>query len=102
MCCRERALVAILIDVLGWAGAGLLVLAYALAASGALSVHTRTSAVMNILGGLGLLINSAVNDAWPSVGLNLVWLGIGLTGLIRYWRHPFGPAGGTSSDQRGA
>ncbi|QWZ07411.1 hypothetical protein KRR39_18435 [Nocardioides panacis] len=97
---EREVLVTTLIDVIGWAGAGTLVLAYALAAGGTLSVRTRTSAAMNVLGGLGLLINSAANDAWPSVGLNLVWLGIGMTGLIRYWRYAFVPAEATSSDQR--
>ena len=36
---------------------------------------------MNLAGAAGLAINSAVNGAWPSVALNLVWIAVGAVAL---------------------
>jgi Na+/proline symporter len=36
---------------------------------------------MNLLGAIGLAINSGWNGAWPSAGLNLVWLVIAILAI---------------------
>jgi hypothetical protein len=38
---------------------------------------------MNLAGAVGLAVNSAVNGAWPSVALNLVWIAVGAVTLLR-------------------
>jgi hypothetical protein len=38
---------------------------------------------MNILGGMLLVINSAYFHAWPSVGLNVIWIGIAVVVILR-------------------
>ena len=38
---------------------------------------------MNLFGGLFLMLNSAWYGAWPSAGLNLVWVAVGTVGLAR-------------------
>jgi hypothetical protein len=38
---------------------------------------------MNIVGGTMLAINSAYYGAWPSVALNVVWVGVGTFGIVR-------------------
>lgn len=67
-------------DVVGWAGAGTLLLAYAGLARGRLAIGVGYH-VMNLAGAGGLAVNGAVHRAWPSTVLNLIWLGIGLAGL---------------------
>jgi hypothetical protein len=76
----------ILLEVVGWGGAAAVVIAYGLAASGALPTDRPGSAWLNLLGAAGLMINSAASQAWPSTALNLLWLFIGLFSLARYRR----------------
>ncbi len=75
------------INVVGWLGTGLLLGAYALLTTGRLPAGT-TFQVMNLFGGFFLLVNSAYYGAWPSAGLNVVWVVIGTFGLLRLWFRP--------------
>lgn len=74
----------IVINVIGWLGTGLLLSAYALLTTARLPAG-RAFQVMNLVGGFFLLLNSAYYGAWPSAGLNLVWVVIGTAGLLRFW-----------------
>jgi len=57
--------------------------AYGLLSFGKISPSSRTYQAMNIVGAAGFIINCAYNNAWPSVALNVVWLGIALYALKR-------------------
>lgn len=72
-----------LIDIAGWTGALLLLLAYGLLSAGKVAGRSATYQWMNILGAVGVVINSAWNGAFPSVSVNLVWIVIGLAALMR-------------------
>jgi len=74
------------VDVAGWTGAALILGAYALISSGKLKARSPLYQWINIVGAVGLIINGGWNTAWPSVGLNVVWLGIGLYALRRHRR----------------
>ena len=71
----------LVVEVLGWLGAGLLLLAYALVSRGVVAARSLRYQAMNVLGALLLALNSAVNGAWPSVGLNTVWLVVGVVAV---------------------
>lgn len=73
------------INVLGWVGTSLLVGAYALLTSGRLRAGAVFQ-VMNLFGGLFLMLNTAYYRAWPSTALNLIWFVIGSVGLVQLWR----------------
>ncbi len=73
----------VVVNVLGWAGMALLISAYALVTAGWLTGTALRFQLMNLFGGAGLMVNSAYYDAWPSAALNLVWVAIGIFGLIR-------------------
>ncbi len=75
------------INVIGWLGTGLLLGAYALLTTGRLQAGVVFQ-VMNLVGGFFLIVNSAYYGAWPSVGLNVVWVVIGAGGLLRLWLRP--------------
>jgi hypothetical protein len=66
----------VVIDVLGWLGAAIYLLAYALVSTKKLAGDACLFQGLNILGGTLLVINSAYFRAWPSVGLNLIWVAI--------------------------
>jgi hypothetical protein len=66
-----------LIEVIGWAGALLVLVAYGLVSAERLSSRSMTYQTLNIGGAIGLVINSAWNGAIPSAILNLIWIGIG-------------------------
>ena len=71
------------VAAVGWIGAGLLLGAYALVSTHRLAGSSATFQLMNLAGAVGLAANSAVNGAWPSVALNLVWIAVGLIALAR-------------------
>jgi hypothetical protein len=71
------------VDIAGWAGAALILGAYGLISAGKMQARSAIYQWMNVLGALGFIINSGWNSAWPSVGLNIVWLAIGIAALAR-------------------
>ncbi len=73
----------ILVNVVGWIGMALLISAYILVTVGRLHGPGLTFQLMNLFGGGFLMLNSAYYGAWPSAGLNLVWVVIGVVGLTR-------------------
>jgi hypothetical protein len=72
---------ALLVEVAGWAGAGALLLAYGLVSSGRWRGRSAGFQLLNLAGAAGLLVNGVWHGAWPSVGLNAVWLVIGVVAL---------------------
>ncbi|GAB7049980.1 CBU_0592 family membrane protein [Catenuloplanes indicus] len=72
-----------LIAILGWAGAGVLLLAYALVSTKRLTGDGWRFQVLNLAGGLALAVNSAWFGAWPSAALNVVWVAIGTVAIAR-------------------
>ena len=80
------------IDVAGWTAAVLILGAYGLLSFGKIQARSSLYQVMNIVGAAGFIVNCAWNNAWPSVALNVVWLGIGFFALRRNFRAPPGAA----------
>jgi hypothetical protein len=76
----------ITIEIIGWAGALLILIAYALLTAGKLTANDRAYQWMNVLGAAGFIVNSGWNGAIPSAALNVVWAGIGLAALWRIAR----------------
>jgi hypothetical protein len=71
------------VEVAGWAGALLILLAYLLLSMGKLTGQSLTYQVMNIVGAAGFVINGWWHRALPSAALNVLWL---LIGAIASWR----------------
>ena len=67
----------------GWIAALLILSAYSLLSFGKIQARSSVYQWMNIVGALGFIINCAWNAAWPSVALNVVWMGIALYALRR-------------------
>jgi len=72
--------VEIAVEVVGWAGALLILLAYLLISAGKLTGQSPLYQWMNIVGAAGFVINGW-HRAIPSTALNVVWMGIGAVAL---------------------
>ena len=75
--------VEILVEVAGWIGAGLILLAYLLLSAGRLTGQSHIYQGMNVVGAAGFVINGWWHGAIPSAVLNIVWM---LIGGVALWR----------------
>jgi hypothetical protein len=70
-------------EVGGWMGGLLLICAYAMVSFGRISARGALFQCMNLAGSFLLAANSAYHHAWPSVSVNLIWIGVGAAALMR-------------------
>ncbi len=82
----------LVVEIAGWVGTVVLLVAYALVSRGVLAGHGARYQALNVAGSLLLGVNSLVHGAWPSVGINGVWLVIGIATLTAAARRPRTPA----------
>lgn len=75
--------VQVAVEVVGWAGAFLILLAYLLLSAGRLTGQSLVYQGMNVVGAAGFVINGWWHGALPSASLNVLWL---LIGAIASWR----------------
>ena len=73
----------LLIEIIGWIGAIMILLAYFLLTQKKLTGESRTYHLINLLGGLAVGINALVNVAYPSVALNMIWSLIAIYGIVK-------------------
>jgi len=73
----------IAVEVAGWTGATLILLAYLLLSAGRLTGQSLVYQAMNVVGAAGFVINGWWHGAIPSAALNVLWL---LIGAIASWR----------------
>ena len=71
------------VEVVGWAGAALILLAYLLLSAGKLTGQSLVYQGMNVVGAAGFVINGWWHGALPSAPLNVLWL---LIGAVASWR----------------
>ena len=74
-------MLAIAIEIAGWAAAGLFLLSYVLVSTGRLQGRSRAYQWLNVVGAVGFVINSGWNGAYPSAAVNVIWAMIGLLTL---------------------
>ena len=73
------------IDTIGWTGAALVLIAYGLISIQWISGNSFSYQALNVTGALLLVINSYYLGAYPSVGVNVAWMGIAAITLFRDW-----------------
>lgn len=76
----------IAIELIGWLGAALILLAYILLSLGRIDGRSSNYQLINVLGSAGVLVNSGYNRALPSAALNLIWLAMGAYVLLQQRR----------------
>jgi len=82
----------IAVEIVGWAGAVLILLAYLLLSAGKFTGQSFTYQAMNVVGAAGFVINGWWHGALPSATLNVLWLMIGLFASIRILKRRRSPA----------
>jgi hypothetical protein len=73
----------VFVEIVGWAGALLILLAYLLLSAGKLTGQSLVYQGMNVVGAAGFTINGWWHGALPSAALNVIWM---LIGAIALWR----------------
>ncbi len=76
----------LVIEVIGWTGMALYVVAYALVSSGRTSGTSPKYQLMNLAGAVGVAANAVYYGAYPSALVNVVWFAIAATTLSRIGR----------------
>jgi hypothetical protein len=75
----------LLVEIVGWGGAALILLAYLLISAGKVTGKSPVYQWMNVFGAAGFTTNAWWHGALPVVALNLVWMMIGGFALWRIW-----------------
>lgn len=70
-------------EIAGWAGALLILLAYALLSMGKVTGQSALYQGMNVAGAAGFIVNGWWHGAIPSAALNVIWILIGGFALLR-------------------
>ena len=73
----------IVVEIVGWAGAALILFAYLLLSAGKLTGQSLVYQGMNVVGAAGFTINGWWHGALPSASLNVIWM---LIGAVALWR----------------
>jgi paired small multidrug resistance pump len=63
-------------SIMGWIGGVLLILAYFLLIAKKLKSHSIAYNLLNAFGGIGLAVSTFTTKSWPSVTINIIWVGI--------------------------
>jgi phosphoglycerol transferase MdoB-like AlkP superfamily enzyme len=71
------------IDLIGWIGAISVLIAYLMVSTRRWQGHSTRYQVLNLLGGVCLILNTLYFRAYPSSLVNLVWVGIAVFTLIK-------------------
>jgi cell division protein FtsW (lipid II flippase) len=69
----------ILIEIIGWLGMLLILIAYYLISSKHLEAKSVLYQLLNLFGATGIVINAFFHKAFPSLALNTIWA------LIAFW-----------------
>ena len=71
-----------LIDGIGWAGAAALLTAYGLVSAKRLDGDSMMFQLLNLIGAIFLIVNTAYYGTFPSTFVNVVWIGIALVTIL--------------------
>ncbi len=77
----------LIVDVIGWVAAGAVLAAYALVSTGKVKSASYSYQSLNLVGGLGLAVNTFYYMSYPSTALNVVW---GLIAVYAIWQLAWG------------
>jgi predicted membrane protein len=72
-----------LIEILGWTGSLLVLIAYAMNISKKLSADSLTYYLLNIAGSSFLIVHTAIHHAFPSMVVNIIWVFIPVVTIVR-------------------
>jgi hypothetical protein len=72
-----------IVDIIGWIGSVLVVLAYGLNIYKLLASDSTLYCLLNITGSACLIVNTLYHHAMPSAVVNMIWVLIALIALVK-------------------
>ena len=73
------------IDIAGWIGVIALLIAYGLVSTKRIEGDAVIYQLLNLAGAALLIVNSFYYGAYPSVVINVIWIGIAIFALWQKW-----------------
>ena len=70
-----------MVAIIGWAGALAVLYAYLMVSLNKVKGDSLHFQAFNIIGAVGLCVNTYFNHAYPSTVVNIIWIGIALYSL---------------------
>lgn len=77
----------IIVDVVGWIGSILLVIAYWLVSQNKVKAQSIKYQSLNIIGSIMLIVNTFYYSAFPSTALNVIWVLIGVVYIAKAFKN---------------
>lgn len=71
-----------IVDIVGWIGASLILIAYYLISNKKLTSNNKKYQLLNLTGALMLMVNAYVNGSFPLTGLNVIWAIVAVKALL--------------------
>lgn len=81
----ESEIAPVLIDILGWTGSVMVIVAYGLNSYQRMASNSLGFLLLNFIGGILLIVYSAFHGAFANTFINVVWVFIAVPALIRYF-----------------
>jgi hypothetical protein len=75
--------IAFAINLIGWVGSAAVILAYILVSADRLKGDSVAYQMLNLFGGVFLIVNTIYWGAYPSTFVNFVWVGIAILAIAR-------------------
>lgn len=75
-----------IINVVGWTGSILLIVAYWLVSKKRIAPESFIYHSLNIIGSLLLIVNTYYYGAFPSTAVNIIWVFIGFFYITKYMK----------------
>ena len=69
--------------MIGWVGSAAVIAAYVLVSTNRLKGDSAAYQVLNLIGGVFLIVNTIYWGAYPSTFVNFVWVGIAIFAIAR-------------------
>ncbi len=76
----------LLIDIIGWIGSVEVITAYGLNSYQKIKSDSLLFQLLNLTGGLFLIINTVYYSAYPSAFINVVWVIIAIIAMVQLFR----------------
>ncbi len=76
----------LVINLLGWLGSVAVILAYVFVSTNRMAGDSLAYQLLNLIGGIFLIVNTVYLSAYPSAFVNLIWVGVALFALARIVR----------------
>jgi hypothetical protein len=77
----------ILVELIGWVGTVLIILAYFLVSNKKVGGNSKIYQTLNLFGAVGIGVNVIYHRAWPAFAMEIAWASIAILALIKNFQN---------------